>query len=330
MNNNYKKLSKINCNICPRACNLAVGQIGFCHARINTGEEIVPINYGITSGLAIDPIEKKPLYHFYPNSKALSFGTFGCNMGCTFCQNSSISKIQFDKAKAIQISPHQIVELAHINRCKSIAYTYNEPIISYEYTTNTAKIAKSENIKNVLVSAGYISKENRKNFFKDIDAANIDIKAFNKNFYEKYCYADIKIVLETIEYIVKETDCEIELTTLIIEGLNDNVDDLKREFEYIAKLSKSIPIHLSAFHPAYKMINHKTTSEKTILKAVEIAKTFELENVYSGNILDEKTSTTSCPKCHYKLIQRYGYKTEILTSDLKICPNCKQEIYGKF
>ncbi len=173
------------CEICPRKCSLSVGQAGFCKSRMHNGKKIISLTDGFSSGFAIDPIEKKPLYHFYPSSKALSFGTFGCNMGCNFCQNYNISKIGFQPQNAIKATPEQIVNTAIFHNCKSIAYTYNDPIISFEYTTQTAKIAKQNNIKNVAVTAGYISKEYRKSFFENIDAANIDLKGFSESFYKK-------------------------------------------------------------------------------------------------------------------------------------------------
>ncbi len=331
MENIENKNTKISCEICPRKCSLAPGQFGFCKTRFNNGEKIISQSNGYSSGFAIDPIEKKPLYHFYPTSTALSFGTFGCNMGCNFCQNYHISKIGFAQSKAFNATPEQIVNTAIKYNCKSIAYTYNDPVVSFEYTIETAKTAKENNIKNVAVTAGYISSKYRKTFFENIDAANIDLKAFSEDFYKKNCLAHINPVLDTIRYVWHETDTELELTTLLIPNENDDEEQLKREFEWIASnLSTDIPIHLSAFHPAYRMSNKERTSVNSIINAYNIAKEFELKYVYSGNIIDDLTSATSCPKCKYKLIERNGYNVRLLTENPSVCPNCREKIYGRF
>ncbi len=331
MENIVSENTKIRCEICPRNCSLSVGQFGFCKIRFNDGEKIVCQADGFSSGFAIDPIEKKPLYHFYPTSKALSFGTFGCNMGCRFCQNYNISKIGFDPRKSVKVSPEQIVNSALSYGCKSIAYTYNDPIISFENTIKIAKIAKEYDVKNVAVTAGYISEKYLPKFFENIDGANIDLKAFSEEFYAKNCLAHLDTVLETIKFVWYETPVELELTTLLIPDENDSPDELKREFDWIANnLSIDVPVHISAFHPAYKMLDKERTSVEKIFSAFNIAKECGLKFVYSGNIADELTSTTSCPKCKMKLIERNGYNVKILTENLSTCPNCGEKIYGRF
>lgn len=331
MENIVSENSKLRCEICPRNCNLSVGQFGFCKIRFNNGEKIVCCCDGYASGFAIDPIEKKPLYHFYPNSKALSFGLFGCNLGCNFCQNYHISKIGFDPRKSVKVTPEQIVNSALHYGCKSIAYTYNEPIISFENTTKIAKIAKDNGVKNVVVSAGYISKKCRSDFFENIDAVNIDLKAFSEKFYAENCMAHLEPVLETIKYVWFETPVELELTTLLIPDENDSEDELKREFDWIANnISNEVPVHISAFHPAYKMLNKNRTSVEKIILACNIAKECGLKFVYSGNIADELSSTTYCPKCKFKLIERNGYNVNILSENLSVCSNCGEKIYGRF
>ncbi len=331
MKNIIEEKNKIICDICPRKCTLSAGQFGFCKNRYNNGREIVSETYGISSGFAVDPIEKKPLYHFYPKTTALSFGTFGCNMGCSFCQNYSISKTSIIPERAIKATSEQIVNTAMAHNCKSIAYTYNDPIVSFEYTIETAKTAKSQGIKNVAVTAGYLSPKYHKLFFENMDAANIDLKAFSEDFYKKNCLAHLSPVLDTIKYVWKETDTELELTTLLIPDENDDEEQLKREFEWIAtNLSTDVPIHISAFHPTYKMTNKERTSVKTIIKAYNIAKEFDLKYVYSGNIIDTTTSTTVCPKCKNNLIERNGYSVKLLTDNPSVCPNCGEKIYGKF
>ncbi len=331
MENIENKKSKISCELCPRHCSLSRGQFGFCKTRFNDGKKIASQTSGYSSGFAIDPIEKKPLYHFFPTSTALSFGTFGCNLGCKFCQNYNISKIEFTPQKSIPAPPEQIVNTAIKHNCKSIAYTYNDPIVSFEYTIETAKIAKSCGVKNVAVTAGYISPKYYEKFFKNIDAANIDLKAFSEDFYNKNCLAHLKPVLDTVKYVWNETNTELELTTLLIPNENDDKEQLKREFDWIVtNLSKDTPIHLSAFHPAFKMTNKERTSVESIINAYNIAKEFGLKYVYSGNIIDNLTSTTTCPKCKYKLIERNGYIVNLLTENPSVCPNCGEKIYGQF
>lgn len=319
------------CLICPRQCTLSEGERGFCGAVINNNGNLMFESYGYTSGIAIDPIEKKPLYHFYPATKALSFGTFGCNMGCLFCQNHHISKHTFDRTKSVKAEPEQIVQTAIKYNCKSIAFTYNDPVVFLDYAIETAKIAHENNIKTIAVTAGYISEEPRKELFKYIDAANIDLKAFDKDFYKKNCFADLNHVLDTIKYVANETDCKLEITTLLIEGLNDNTEQLKRQYDWIIQnLGKDIPLHLSAFHPDYKFLNHKRTSEETIYKAYNLAKDFDLNYVYCGNIPNNQMSLTYCPKCGFKLINRNGYNVILTGMDKNTCANCGQEIYGAF
>jgi len=326
-----KKDNKSQCLLCPRKCRLADGQRGFCSAVINRGGELVFESYGFSSGVAIDPIEKKPLYHFYPTSKALSFGTFGCNMGCRFCQNHHISKHKFDINRSVAATPEQIVQTAINYGCRSIAFTYNDPIVFFDYAVETAKIAHARNMKTVAVTAGYILPEPRKEFFSLMDAANIDLKAFNPEFYKKFCLADINYVLDTIKYVANETDCKLELTTLLIEGLNDSSDELKCEFEWILhNLGADIPLHLSAFHPDYKLLNKNRTSEQTLLTAYNLAKEAGLNYVYCGNILNQRMSLTSCPNCGFKLIERNGYNVNVTGLQQGKCGNCGHVIYGRF
>ncbi|MCR5260840.1 MAG: AmmeMemoRadiSam system radical SAM enzyme [Candidatus Gastranaerophilales bacterium] len=326
-----KQNNKNQCLICPRKCRLSEGQRGLCSAIINQGGELVFESYGFASGFAIDPVEKKPLYHFYPTSKALSFGTFGCNMGCRFCQNHHISKHKFDMTRAVAATPEQVVQTAINYGCKSIAFTYNDPIVFMDYAVETAKIAHANNVKTIAVTAGYILPEARKEFFSVMDGANIDLKAFTPDFYKKLCLADINYVLDTIKYVANETDCTLELTTLLIEEQNNSDDELKREFEWIANnLGTDIPLHLSAFHPDYKLLDKPRTSEQTLLKACNLAKDFGLNYVYCGNILNERMSLTSCPKCGYKLIERNGYNVNVTGLQQGKCGNCGHVIYGRF
>lgn len=318
------------CTICPRYCKLDEGQAGFCQVRKNLGGEIVSTTYGYNTGLAVDPIEKKPLYHFYPGSKVLSFGTLGCNMGCQFCQNWHISKSKADP-KINQAEPEKIVSLAKQLGCKSVAFTYNDPVVFFEYAIDTAKICRENGIKTVAVTAGYISPEPRKEFFKYMDAANIDLKAFSERFYKKNCLAHLEPILETIKYVKKETNCWLELTTLLIEGENDSDRELEEECQWIVKeLGPDVPLHFSAFHPSYKFMDKPQTKIETVLKAYNIAKKAGINYVYTGNIVETKTSTTYCSACKKPLILRLGYET--ITENIKkgYCTFCGNKCKGVF
>lgn len=322
---------KTRCLICPRKCVLSDGQRGFCFAVINKNGKLLFESYGYSSGFAVDPVEKKPLYHFYPTSKALSFGTFGCNMGCRFCQNHNISKHKFDINRAVQATPEQIVLTAVRYDCKSIAFTYNDPIVFLDYAIETAKEARKQDVKTIAVTAGYILPQARENLFEYIDAANIDLKAFDKGFYKKYCFAELDYVLDTIKYAANETNCVTELTTLLIEGLNNSYETLKCEFEWIINtLGADIPVHLSAFHPDYKLLDKPRTTEKTIIEAYNLAKEVGLKYVYCGNIPNQKLSLTYCPTCGYKLVERNVYDVKITGLVNGHCPNCGEKIYGAY
>ncbi|MDD3435881.1 MAG: AmmeMemoRadiSam system radical SAM enzyme [Candidatus Gastranaerophilales bacterium] len=323
--------NKVQCTICPRNCKLNEGQAGFCQIRKNINGSVVLTSYGYNTGLAVDPIEKKPLYHFYPGSKVLSFGTLGCNMGCQFCQNWHISKSKADPTKLNQTSPEKIVELAKQLGCKSVAFTYNDPVIFFEYAIDTAKLCRDNGIKTVAVTAGYINPEPRKEFFAHMDAANVDLKAFTENFYTKNCLAHLAPVLDTIKYIKKETNCWLELTTLLIEDENTSTEEITQECEWIMEnLGDNVPLHFSAFHPAYKFMDRRPTKLSTLLLAYGIAKNTGLKYVYTGNVLDTQTSTTYCHACSKPIIKRNGY--EILDINLQKgnCNFCSAKCSGVF
>lgn len=304
----YLQNEKIQCLICPRECVLKEGQRGFCHVRINDGENITLETYGKNTGLSVDPIEKKPLYHFFPSSKVLSFGTFGCNMGCLFCQNYHMSKYRGDISVSKNGSPEDIVKTAIVNNCKSVAFTYNDPDIFFEYAIDTAKLCREAGIKTVAVTAGYINSEPRKEFYEVMDAANIDLKGFSEEFYRKNCLAHLEPVLNTIKYAVNETPCHVELTTLLIEGENDDVKMLEDECEWIIEnLGDRIPLHFSGFYPRYKFNDRPSTTFKTLLKAREIALNMGLKYVYTGNLETVETSSTYCRDCGNIVIKRDGY-----------------------
>jgi len=328
---NILKDNKLQCTICPRNCKLSEGQHGFCQIRKNIGDNVELISYGYNTGLSVDPIEKKPLYHFYPSSKVLSFGTLGCNMGCMFCQNWHISKSKGDPTELNQTSPEKIVEIAKELGCKSVAFTYNDPVIFFEYAIDTAKICRDNGIKTVAVTAGYINPEPRKEFFTYMDAANIDLKAFSEDFYKKNCLASLGPILDTIKYVKNETNCWLELTTLLIEGENDSQDELERECEWIVQnLGVDVPLHFSAFHPDYKFMDRPQTKLSTLLKAYEIAKKAGIKYVYTGNVSDAKTSTTYCHACSKPLITRNIYAVNAENLQNGYCKFCGAKCEGKF
>lgn len=321
---------KVQCTICPRNCILSEGQSGFCQIRKNIGSNVVLTSYGYNTGLAVDPIEKKPLYHFLPGSKVLSFGTLGCNMGCQFCQNWHISKSKADP-KINQTEPKKIVELAQELGCKSVAFTYNDPVIFFEYAIDTAKLCRENGIKTIAVTAGYINPEPRKEFFAHMDAANIDLKGFSERFYQKNCLARLEPILETIKYVKNETNCWLELTTLIIEGENDSDAEIKKECEWIVNnLGSDVPLHLSAFYPAYKFMHKPPTRLAALLMAYNIAKEAGLKYVYTGNTLDIRTSTTFCDSCSKPVIIRSGYEISENNLEKGRCHFCGGKCAGVF
>jgi pyruvate formate lyase activating enzyme len=312
------------CLVCPRNCRLANYQRGFCFVRQNIDGEITLTAYGKTTGLAIDPVEKKPLYHFYPGSKVLSFGTLGCNMGCCFCQNWHITKTKDHTGLIQEASPKEIALSAKQYGCKSVAFTYNDPVIFLEYAIDTAIECHALGIKTIAVTAGYINPEPRVDLFNHIDAANIDLKGFSKEFYKKMCLADIEPVLETIKYVKNETPCHLELTTLLIEGFNDSNKDLRAQCDWIVEnLGTDVPLHFSAFFPSWKLKNVHPTNPKTLLKAYQIAKKAGIKYVYTGNIQDNKTSTTFCHRCKKPLIKRHGFEiTQYNLAEKNSCRFC--------
>lgn len=298
----------IQCDVCPRHCRLKENEAGFCKVRINTGGKVEFASYDHITGLAIDPVEKKPLYHFYPSSKVLSLGTYGCNMGCKFCQNWHITKTDNNPFELPRILPEQVVNTALEHKCKSIAFTYNDPVVFFEYALDTARIARSEGIQTIAVTAGYVENDVRNLLFGAMDAINIDLKAFSNNFYEKNCLAKLDTVLDTIKYIKNETPAWLEITTLLIEGENDSSEELNAQCDWIVKnLGKDVPLHFSAFHPSYKFMHKPSTSMKTLLRAYQIAVDAGINYVYLGNIANVKTSTTYCKTCKSPIIVREGY-----------------------
>lgn len=323
----YQKLDsgKIKCLLCRHYCKLKEGQTGVCGVNKNEGGHLVNLVYGKPAAINIDPIEKKPLYHFLPGTTALSLGTVGCNMQCSFCQNWQISQEKTVLQKDY-IAPSQIVDLAMKHNCKSIAYTYNEPTIFYPYARDIALEAKQYGIKSVFVTNGVESEEVVKDMPGIIDAANVDFKAYDEKYYRRELKAPFK-VRETLE-LMKKVGLWVEVTTLIIPGINDAPEHLQKIADFIAnKLGTETPWHLSAFHPDYKMRDRGNTPVMTLEKAYEIGKKAGLEFVYIGNVGMRK-NTTYCPHCHQPLIERIGY--QILSNKIVDgkCMYCHTKIPG--
>jgi pyruvate formate lyase activating enzyme len=293
---------------------------------------MVLTTYGRSSGFCIDPIEKKPLNHFYPGSSILSFGTAGCNLACKFCQNWDISKSRsFDKL-ADQANPEAIASRANELGCKSIAFTYNDPVIFTEYVMDVSDACHEHNIKTVAVTAGYIHDQPRRDLFSKIDAANVDLKAFTEAFYVKQTGSHLQPVLDTLKYLLRETEVWVEITTLLIPGLNDSEDEITKMSSWIAKeLGLDVPLHFSAFHPDYKMTDIPATPSETLIRARQIAQSAGLRYVYTGNVHNREGDTTYCPSCNTPLIERdwYEIKQYRLTPDGH-CPDCNTQIAGHF
>lgn len=323
--------NKVQCDLCPRFCQLAEGQRGFCFIRLNNDHQVLS-SYGRSSGFAIDPIEKKPLNHFYPGSKVLSFGTAGCNLNCKFCQNWDMSKSRKMDSLTSTATPQQIALYAQQNDCKSVAYTYNDPVIFHEYAYDTALACKELDIKSVAVTAGYICAEPREQFFSVMDAANIDLKAFSEDFYHKMTGSHLQDILETLLYVYHETSVWLEITTLLIPGLNDSDKELNQLSEWIAEhLGTDVPLHFSAYSPQYKLQSIAATSLKTLLKARDIAMSKGLSYVYTGNIHHTQSSSTWCSHCGEMLIERDGYQLGKINMDAQAhCNQCGQKCKGVF
>ena len=323
---------RIQCDLCPRDCKLNDGQRGMCFVRQRVGDQMVLTTYGRSSGFCVDPIEKKPLNHFYPGSSVLSFGTAGCNLACKFCQNWDISKSREMDRLVDQASPEAIALAAKAANATSVAFTYNDPTIFAEYAMDTADACHALGIKTVAVTAGYIYPDPRRDFYAKIDAANVDLKAFTDEFYRKVTASSIEPVKDTLRYLVRETKVWTEITTLLIPGLNDGDAELTQLAEFVAgDLGVDVPVHFSAFHPDYKMNDIPATPIETLRRARKIAMRAGLRYVYTGNVHDPEGDTTTCPSCQAAVIERDWY--EILASRLGpdgTCATCATPIAGRF
>jgi pyruvate formate lyase activating enzyme len=323
---------RMQCDLCPRDCKLHEGQRGACFVRMREGDEMLLTTYGRSSGFCIDPIEKKPLNHFYPGSAVLSFGTAGCNLACKFCQNWDISKSRDMDRLMDQASPKAIAMAAEDAGCKSVAFTYNDPVIFAEYAMDVADACHDRGIKTVAVTAGYMRDAARRDFYAKMDAANVDLKAFTDDFYFKLTGSHLQPVLDTLRYLKHETDVWLEITTLLISGENDSDEELTAMCRWIRQeLGPDVPLHFTAFHPDYKMPGVPATPARTLIRARDIALSEGLQYVYTGNVHNQEGDTTFCPGCQTPLVVRDWYKIDrYLLSDGARCPVCDGAIAGRF
>ena len=321
---------RIQCDVCPRECKLRDGQRGLCFVRAASRGGIVLTTYGRSSGFCIDPIEKKPLNHFLPGTPVLSFGTAGCNLTCKFCQNWDMSKSREMDTLADAASPELLANAALASGCRSVAFTYNNPVIFLEYAVDVAKACHAVGVKTVAVTAGYISPDARAEFFRHMDAASVDLKAFTEE--HGICTAHLDAILDTLKYVHHETSTWLEVTTLLIPGQNDSDSEVGRLAEWFARnLSPDVPLHFTAFHPDFRMRDIAGTPHETLLRAREVAMKAGLRYVYVGNVHDEAAGSTYCHGCGTKLIGRdwYVLGTWNLTADGH-CLSCGTQVPGIF
>ncbi len=321
---------RLQCDLCPRYCRLHEGQRGLCFVRAAGPDGVVLTSYGRSSGFCVDPIEKKPLNHFLPGTSVLSFGTAGCNLTCKFCQNWDMSKSRQMDTLADAASPATLVRAAKGLNCRSIAFTYNDPVIFLEYAVDVAAACREADIRRVAVSAGYVTEAPRAEFFAEMDAVNIDLKAFTEDFYRKICGGQLAPVLDTLKYLVHETDVWVEITTLLIPGENDSEKELGEMSAWIVEnLGPHVPLHFSAFHPDWKMRDHPHTPHETLVRARDTARRHGLHYVYVGNVHDAQASSTYCHACGTRLIERDWYQLgEWNLDDGGHCRGCGTKMAG--
>jgi pyruvate formate lyase activating enzyme len=323
---------RIQCDVCPRACKMHEGQRGLCFVRGAEAGAVQLYTYGRSSGFCVDPIEKKPLNHFLPGSSVLSFGTAGCNLACKFCQNWDMSKSREMDVLADAASPDALACTAKKLGCASVAFTYNDPVVFMEYAMDVADACRASDIKSVAVTAGYICAEPRREFYRHMDAANVDLKAFTERFYRKICGAELAPVLETLEYLKHETNVWFEITTLLIPDENDSDAEIDLMTQWIlSKLGPDVPLHFTAFHPDWKMMDKSRTPASTLSRARSIALKNGLRFVYTGNVHDTAGASTYCPDCKTRVIERDWYEIgEWRLSDQGKCLACDAQLPGVF
>jgi pyruvate formate lyase activating enzyme len=328
----YKKNpdKSVDCFLCSHRCHIKDGAYGICSVRLNKEGVLYSLSYGKVVAANVDPIEKKPLYHFLPGSKSYSIACVGCNFQCGFCQNWQISQAKIAKELSLfeyRLTPQRIVEEAIANNCQSISYTYTEPTIYFEFAFETAKIAKEKGLRNVFVTNGYMSKESLEAIRPYLDAANVDLKSFREDFYRKICKATLKPVLDNI-ILMKKLNIWVEVTTLLIPGKNDSKEELSDIAEFIAALDKDIPWHISAFHPDFEFAELPPTPPESLERGFDIAKKKGIKYVYLGNVYNDNRENTFCPACKKILLSRKGFFVEASAIKENRCPHCHQEIAG--
>jgi AmmeMemoRadiSam system radical SAM enzyme len=322
---------RIHCDLCPRACVLRPGDRGFCFVRENAGGEMMLTTYGRSTGFCIDPIEKKPLNHFYPGTSVLSFGTAGCNLGCKFCQNWDISKSREIERLSELATPEMIAAAAQQLGCRSVAFTYNDPVVWAEYAIDTAKACRAAGIKTVAVTAGYITEVARGPFYEFMDAANVDLKAFTEEFYQHLTLSHLQPVLDTLVWLKRDTNVWFEITNLVIPQANDSDDEFRRMCDWIlANLGDDVPVHFTAFHPDFRMLDTPNTPKETLLAAYEIARRAGIKHAYTGNVDDVKHQSTYCPSCGACVIERNWYELSAWRLDSNRCMRCGAPVAGVF
>jgi pyruvate formate lyase activating enzyme len=322
---------RIVCDLCPRYCRLRDGQRGFCYVRQRVGDEVRLVSYGRTTGFCVDPIEKKPLNHFYPGSSVLSFGTVGCNLHCKFCQNWTMTRARREDRQCEEATPEDIAEAALRAGCRSVAFTYNDPVIFAEFAIDTARECHARGLKTVAVTAGYITPVARRDFFEVMDAANVDLKSMNPEFYRRLCAGRLEPVLDTLRYLAQETDVWLEVTNLVVPQANDSPAEIERLTDFmLAELGRDVPLHFSAFHPDYQVKNLPRTPSETCRRAREQALAKGLHHVYTGNLQDPGGQSTYCPGCSAMVIERDGYALGHWELEGGRCRRCGTAVAGRF
>lgn len=322
---------RIECDLCPRDCKIHDGQRGFCFVRQNVGGKMELTTYGRSTGFCIDPIEKKPLNHFLPGTSVLSFGTAGCNLGCRFCQNWSISKSREIEALSEVATPETIADSAVRSGCRSVAFTYNDPVIWAEYAIDTAKACHERGLKAVAVTAGYITPQAREEFYEPMDAANVDLKAFTEQFYHKLTFSHLEPVLDTLKWLKTSSRVWFEITTLLIPGENDSPDEIARLCDWVAEnLGPEVPLHFTAFHPDFKLRDRGPTPASTLMRARQQAIERGLRYVYTGNVHDTASQSTWCPNCGALLVERDWHELGQYNIRHGRCMTCDTVIPGVF
>jgi pyruvate formate lyase activating enzyme len=321
---------RLKCTLCPRDCRLKEGQAGFCFVRQNAGGRMVSLAYGRSTGFAIDPIEKKPLNHFFPGTSVLSFGTAGCNLGCRFCQNWDISKARLAERRSQEYTARQVVDFAIEAGCPSIAFTYNDPVIWAEWAIDVAKEARARGVKTVFVTAGFVTEQAREEVFAHMDATNVDLKGFTEGFYSKVTLSHLAPVLETLAWLAK-TNVWVEVTNLMIPGHNDDPAETRALAEWMGEhMGPDVPLHFTAFHPDFRMLDVPPTPPATLTRARAIAREVGLHHVYTGNVHDREGQTTYCAGCGEALLVRDWLALSRYALDRDRCRRCGAALVGRF